>query len=469
VVIISLTTFVVSYLLTVKTEEFVETDTKQSLQDKTTFLIPILRNYANLSSTELNTRLHEISAESNTRITIIEATGNVLIETFFESVDEMDNHIGRPEVKEALASGQGSSLRFSDTIKLPMLYFARRMAHQPSGKTYFVRLGVPFSQLEERLSDIRYTLVVGACFGMLVSLLIALILARRVTEPIAAITKVADEISQGNYSARLDSLPRNELGTLGFAINHLAEAVQANISRREKMEKIRREFSSNVSHELKTPLTSINGYVETLLGGAIYDETVNVRFLEIIKANIERIITMVTDLLRLSSIEADEGTIQREPVDWRPIIKDAVNRQEINFQNKNINFDLSIPEHVPPVLGRPGAMTHILDNLLQNAVNYTPKGGTVRVELVVLAESVVLHVEDTGIGIAEQDLGRIFERFYRVDTARSRDDGGTGLGLAIVKHLVIQIQGTITVESKLKKGSKFTVTLPTANIQKAAG
>ncbi|MFW7380350.1 MAG: ATP-binding protein [Oligoflexus sp.] len=459
VLIISLTTFVVSYLLTVKTADFVESDTRESLRDKLVFLIPILQSFDSLAVDELQARIYQISSLTKTRITVVDPEGAVIIETkVADPASELENHLQRPEIQKAIEKGFGSIVRYSETVQLPMIYYVQKV--ETAEGPHFVRLGVPFSQLEDRLGDIRYALSVGAGFGMLVSLLIALILARRVTEPIADITRVTEAISRGNYSARLEHLPKNELGTLGEAINRLAEAVQANISQREKMDRIRREFSSNVSHELKTPLTSINGYVETLLGGAIHDEENNVRFLTIIKANIERIIALVTDLLRLSSIEASEGLVSLEPVDWSPILREVVNRHTIHFQNKNIQFEIDTPKVMPLVNGSPRAMSHIIDNLLQNAVNYTPENGRIWIRVWHDRKNVHVSVQDTGIGIAMQDQSRIFERFYRVDTARSRADGGTGLGLAIVKHLVIQIQGKIKVDSELNRGSIFTVTLP---------
>jgi len=459
VLIISLTTFVVSYLLTVKTEQFVESDARESLRDKLIFLVPILQTFDSLKGPDLQSRVYQIASRTNTRITVVDPYGIVIIETkVLNPRSDLDNHLQRPEIQIAIEQGSGSIVRFSETLQLTMIYYVQKVSTAEG--PHYVRLGVPFSQLEDRLSDIRYALGVGASFGMIVSLLIALILARRVTEPIAAMTKVAEAISRGNYGARLDHLPHNELGTLGEAINRLAEAVQANISKREKLETIRREFSSNVSHELKTPLTSINGYVETLLAGALYEEENNLRFLTIIKSNIERIITLVTDLLKLSTIEANEGLVSLEPVDWSPIIRELVNRHSINFQNKNIQFNIDAPPTIPKAKGSPRAMSHIIDNLLQNAVNYTPQKGHIWIRVWADSKHVHVSVQDDGIGISKLDQTRIFERFYRVDSARSRVDGGTGLGLAIVKHLVIQIQGSIRVDSVLGQGSTFTVTLP---------
>lgn len=458
VVVISLTTFVVSYLLTVKTEEFVRSDTHTILIEKASLMTPILSRSSTISSTpqELAQLFPESSRRSDMRVTVIAQNGSVIYES---EVDHklLPNHISRPEIQEASEVGWGYATRFSDTLKVPMIYVAKRIDRKDG--TIFLRLALSMNKLEQRLEDIRYVLGIGALVGMFGSLLIALWLAKRITKPIADITNVAEAISRGNYNARLRYFPKNELGTLGRSINRLAEAVQANISKRENMEKIRREFSSNVSHELKTPLTSIKGYVETLQAGALEDREVAVRFLDVIAANIERITSLVTDLLRLSTIEANQGIISLEDVDWGSIITEVATRHKINLQNKGIL--LTLPDDPKAkVRGNRKAMTHILDNLLQNAINYTPRNGHISVNIKNDDHQTILSVQDTGIGISPKDQSRIFERFYRVDAARSRDDGGTGLGLAIVKHLVMQIQGSIDVKSELGKGSVFIVNLP---------
>lgn len=455
--IITITSFVISYLLTVKTEEFIQSNEQNALFEKLKLVSPTLNDTSHWNSEGLHAFFNQAARDTETRITAIDQAGYVIYESEL-TYRSLENHLDRPEIAQALNSGWGTASRYSETLQTPMLYVAHKV--ESGGHYIILRFAMSMSKLDLQLAGIRNVLGIGALVGMILSLLIAMFLAKRVTKPIAAITNVAEAISRGNYNARLRYLPKNELGTLGKSINCLAEAIQKNISQREKMEKIRREFSSNVSHELKTPLTSIKGYVETLEAGAIDDKAHAKRFLGIIGSNIERISTLVTDLLRLATIEANETLENLDSVHWKPIIQEVITRQEINLKNKNIHFQLFQDDNIGPVKGSRNAMTHILDNLMQNALNYTPEGGEIGVHLRKTDRSVLLTVEDTGIGIASKDQSRIFERFYRVDSARSRDDGGTGLGLAIVKHLVIQIQGTIKVSSQLNRGSKFTVSLP---------
>ncbi|HYX36019.1 MAG TPA: ATP-binding protein [Oligoflexus sp.] len=456
--IIGFTTFVVSYLLVLKTESFIEENAIEGLQEKLVLFESYFADGTTWREPETIKLLVNMAQETKTRLTVLNEDGDIQLESEIAQVRINENHRNRPEVKEAARNEVGTAKRYSDSTAAQTLYTAKKV-QTPHG-TLFIRLGVPIRNLEARVADILSAIAIGASMGMVLSLLIALIIVRRITDPVSEMTKVAGAISLGNYAARIRRLPNNELGTLGEAINRLAAAVQANISRREKMEKIRREFSSNISHELKTPLTSIKGYVDTLLEGALDDKANNMRFLRIINNNADRMISLVSDLLSLATIEANEGAVELDSVDWRPIVQEAINRQQIKLNSKEISLETVIDDGAPIVKGSRKAMSHILENLLQNAIHYTPAKGHVQIHLRREKGLISLAVKDNGIGIAKRDQPRIFERFYRVDTARSRNEGGTGLGLAIVKHLVIQIQGTISVESDIGQGSTFTVHLP---------
>ncbi len=233
------------------------------------------------------------------------------------------------------------------------------------------------------------------------------------------------------------------------------------ITELRRLERIRRDFVANVSHELKTPLAAIQGFVETLLTGALHDEANNVRFLQRIDANVKRLTNLVTDLLSLARIESGQMAIQRTTVDWRTVLDGVLRLRESALQAKGLRLDVQGRERPLAVRGDPEAMTQVLDNLLDNAIQYTPSG-RITVRLSTRGESGVVSVQDTGIGIPAADLERIFERFYRVDKARSRAAGGTGLGLSIVKNLVLRMEGEVTVESTEGRGSVFSVALPLA-------
>ncbi len=226
-----------------------------------------------------------------------------------------------------------------------------------------------------------------------------------------------------------------------------------------RLERIRRDFVANVSHELKTPLTSIRGYVETLLEGALADPQNNERFLRKVLDNVMRLHHLVTDLLSLARIESQEGSLALVEVDWRAILTQAARRHEGTARLKGIDLRIQAPAGELRVLGDAESLTQVVDNLVDNAIKYTGEGGAVTLALGKDGERGILEVRDTGIGIPNEDLQRIFERFYRVDKARSRALGGTGLGLSIVKHLVQAMNGIVSVESEFGRGSIFRVKL----------
>ncbi|MFO0982747.1 MAG: ATP-binding protein [Planctomycetota bacterium] len=238
------------------------------------------------------------------------------------------------------------------------------------------------------------------------------------------------------------------------------------ISNLRRLERIRRDFVANVSHELKTPLTSIKGYVETLLSGALHDQKNNVRFLKKIDDNAARLTNLVQDLLSLARIEAQQEMLPLAPVDLAPIVDVILRRHDVDLKQKGLATTVDLPSAPVIALADAEAIHQILDNLLDNALKYTPAPGQITIRLARSDTHAILEVEDSGIGIPEKDLERIFERFYRVDKARSRELGGTGLGLSIVKHLVHAMHGEVQVTSTLGKGSRFTVRLPLASVSR---
>ena len=229
-----------------------------------------------------------------------------------------------------------------------------------------------------------------------------------------------------------------------------------------RLERMRQDFVANVSHELKTPLASIKAYTETLLDWALHDESVNERFLRRIDEQAERLNLLIMDLLSLARLESGQNIYEHGPLVLAPCISSCVetHRDRAEAKRLTLALDLGPLGDSVLVLADEEAVRQILDNLIDNAIKYTPEGGSVWVRCRLEELSVSLEVADSGLGIPRDDLPRVFERFYRVDKARSRELGGTGLGLSIVKHLVQSIGGQITVESRVGAGSKFTVQLP---------
>lgn len=226
-------------------------------------------------------------------------------------------------------------------------------------------------------------------------------------------------------------------------------------------EKMRRDFVANVSHELRTPLSVLKGYAETLLSGAIEEPVMAREFVEVIDRHANRLYRLVEDLLDLSRLEDPEFELQLVAVDLPEMVERVLLMARDSAQAKHLHLKTLLPSDLPPVLGHAGTLEQVLINLVDNAIKYTADSGEVSVKAVANGGQVCVCVEDTGIGIPAKALPRLFERFYRVDKARSRDMGGTGLGLSIVKHIVQAHGGRIWVESEQQQGSRFFFTLRT--------
>jgi two-component system, OmpR family, phosphate regulon sensor histidine kinase PhoR len=269
---------------------------------------------------------------------------------------------------------------------------------------------------------------------------------------------------------------REDLNWTGPAVTHLsvyvtrlsggpapgAVLVLHDTSDVHRLERVRQEFVANVSHELKTPLAVIKASVETLLNGAAADPDHRGPFLEQIDEQTDRLDALIMDLLSLGRIESGEAAMECQPVPLERAVRDCLDRHRGRAEAKRLTLESVLPADGAPITAWADeeALDTILDNLVDNAIKYTPAGGRVCVGWGLADGQAWLKIEDSGIGIPERDLPRIFERFYRVDKARSRELGGTGLGLSIVKHLVQTLRGSVSVESVAGKGTTFFVQLP---------
>jgi two-component system phosphate regulon sensor histidine kinase PhoR len=241
-----------------------------------------------------------------------------------------------------------------------------------------------------------------------------------------------------------------------------AVVVLHDVSELRRLERVRHDFVANVSHEFKTPLTAIQGFAETLLSGALEDPQNNRRFLEIIRDHATRLAVLTDDLLKLARIEVGKLEVQFGPVQLADVIDRCVQTGQLKATRKRIALEVDIPPHLPLVHGDSSLLRDVVQNLVDNAVQYTPEGGRVRISAHADKREAIVSVDDTGIGIPLADQERIFERFYRVDAARSREAGGTGLGLSIAKHIVEAHGGRLWVESEVGHGSKFSFSLSLA-------
>jgi two-component system phosphate regulon sensor histidine kinase PhoR len=527
------------------------------------------------SEKSLDAMCKTLGKAASTRITLILPSGEVVGDSD-EDPKAMENHAGRPEVKEALAGQTGLSTRYSETLQKEMMYLAIPVKKQ-RGIAGVVRVSIPVIAIDKALSALYGKI---ALFGVVMIILTAAIsfyIARRISQPIGELKRDAQRFARGDLTHRLFVSGSEELGALAEAMNKMAQQLNEKISlitaqrneletilsamregvlacdsderiitinqaagsllgidlstakghtvqetvrntdlqrfigrisleqgeteteivlhgpekkflqlsgtvlrdsdgkkigslvvlsdltRLRHLENIRREFVANVSHELKTPITSIKGYVETLQEGAIDDKGNARKFLEIIFKQADLLHALVDDLLSLSQIEQEaereEVHLAEEPV--RRIIEAAIASYDTRANERHIQVSLQCRGEII-VKANSRLLEQAVGNLLDNAIKYSEPGGTVEIEVIQSKGEVTIKVSDHGCGIAPEHLPRLFERFYRVDKGRSRELGGTGLGLAIVKHIIQAHGGDVTVESTPGKGSTFTIHLPRA-------
>jgi two-component system phosphate regulon sensor histidine kinase PhoR len=229
----------------------------------------------------------------------------------------------------------------------------------------------------------------------------------------------------------------------------------------KRLEQARRDFVANVSHELRTPLASVKAVVETLQGGALEDEVVAREFLARADAEVDRLVLIVEELLELSRLESGQAPLKREPVEMGRVLADAVERVRPRAERQGLAVTLDIAPGLPPVTGDAERLERAILNLLDNAVKFTPEGGSVGTRAWLENDAVHVEVKDTGVGIAREDLSRVFERFYK--GAAGRGYGGTGLGLAIVKHVIEAHGGSVSADSREGQGSTFRFSIPIAH------
>ncbi len=407
-------------------------------------------------------RVRRMARAAGGRITVVRADGKVLVDSEADA-GGMENHRTRPELAQAFRDGSGSDIRQSATIGVSFLYVAVPVA----GGRIAIRIAFPLAEIHRQVSQIRGKILVSTALAFLPAILIAAVLARYISKRFATIMAHAGELARGNFRSRLAQTDSSEFGQLSQTLNETAgnlEQTMAQLqhehSELEKLERIRKDFVINVSHELRTPLASIQGYTETLIDGAIADPDYNMRFLSIIRHNAERLARLTEDLLTLSRVEQQRQKFEFEIHFANALIHDAFEMMRPIAEKGRIQLTEERAPEDAVVCCDSEAVSQILSNLLANAIKYTPEGGRISVGAQPQGSMVEFFVRDTGVGIPEEDLPRLFERFYRVDKARSRELGGTGLGLSIVKHLVAAHSGTMRVESRVHEGSTFAFTLP---------
>ena len=371
------------------------------------------------------------------RVTLINSGGEVLFDNGANR-NSMENHFDRPEIKDALANGEGESVRNSQTMSRNSFYYAIKLS---DGNVLRVAkdAGSIFSIFSSVLPSILWILAALA----LLSIGMAHFLAGKLIIPIERLAENMD-----------DRMELEEYQELKPFIDRIRKQHQDLV----KNARMRQEFTANVSHELKTPLTSISGYAELIETGMASQEDV-VHFASGIHRSANRLLALINDIIRLSELDAGEAQPPFEKLNLYDMAMSCVEMLDFSAQKHEVTLSADGSESY--IHGNRRMIDELLYNLIDNAIRYNNKGGSVSVSVYPDSEDAkktILTVEDTGIGIPKEHQERIFERFYRVDKSRSQSTGGTGLGLAIVKHIIARHKADMELESEVGKGTRIKVT-----------
>ena len=375
--------------------------------------------------------------DSSLRVTLIDLEGNVIFDNQLDE-SEMENHSSREEFKEAKENGYGISKRYSSSLLKTFYYVAYKLDNN------IIRVSKVADSTLYILFINLWPLYIVAIVLIICSIFLGFLLSKKIVDPINNI----------NLEHPLENNKYKEIEPLLIRIEAQKNELMKENEEVLNASKVRQEFTSNVSHELKTPLHVISGYAELIKEGIVKDSDVK-EFGEKIYSEASRMSKLVEDIMKISKLESDK-TIEKTQLKLKNIVVAIVDSLMIEADKKNIKFKLSLNDC--SISGNYDSIYSLIFNLVDNAIKYNKTNGKITIKLQEVSNNVILSVKDTGIGIPKEDLDRIFERFYRVDKSRSKDSGGTGLGLAIVKHSLIVNNATIKVESELKKGSTFTVT-----------
>ena len=385
-----------------------------------------------ISGTEYLNQMDEVRA--NTRITWISAEGTVLYDST-EDEHTFENHKNRPEVKKAFAKGEGEDIRKSDTIGEEMCYYAEKM---PDGTV--LRVSRTMNSAMKSAFHILPFMVFLALIMIVTAWLLSKWQIERLIRPINTLD-LENPLEQEMYPE----------------LQPLLERIEQSNKEKEAVAAMRREFSANVSHELKTPLTSISGYAEIMKDGLVRPEDMQ-HFAEKIYQEASRLITLVEDIIKLSRLDEGRVELEKEEVDLYELSREIISRLAPQAAKNQVRLELT-GESVK-YTGIRQILDEMIYNITENAIKYNNPGGKVSVWAGNTLQGKKIVVTDNGIGIPEDQIDRIFERFYRVDKSHSKERGGTGLGLSIVKHGVMLHHGEVHVESKLGEGTRIELVFP---------
>lgn len=365
-----------------------------------------------------------------------------------------------PNIASALAGEEGyasdSSAPYMD-VALPV---------RGGENSYIVYIIDNKDTITELSTELFEIILRAMMVGGVIAVLLSLMLAKTMVTPIQELTSAAEKVAAGDFEHSLEASDAgDEIGVLSRTFSDMARQLENNIDELQRSEQMRKEFVANVSHELRTPITSIRSYAETLEDTDGVPPEMQRDFLRVIVKESDRMTKIVQDLLTLSRFDAGSIQFDFENFAFDRSVQDVYNAVALEAKNHRHSFTLELQPGMPPIRGDRDRIEQVLMNMVSNAIKYTHDGGRIRITAGYGDGKVWASVRDNGVGIPKEAIGRVFDRFYRVDKARSHDNGGTGLGLSIAKEIVVRHDGEIKLESVQGRGTVITVVLPVGGPQ----
>ncbi len=467
VLLILFSVIILNFFVSIKLQDYFESFIVERLDSNAVLVSGIISKSMRSGDRDaVQADVERLSMAVDARITALDINGHVMGDSRHNPIN-MEEHSRRPEVLDAMKEGRGLSTRQSATMGYDMKYVAHLIKDR-QGKLGVVRMSLPMSIVESRLKIIYRVVLLGGLVAVVFAIITGALVSRGIIGPLMEMTEVSKSMAKGDFSQRIRPRGSYELVLLANALNTMSEELQQHIERLKQADKLKTELVANVSHELKTPLTSIMGFIETLEDGALEDGDNARRFLAIIKKHAELLSNTVDDLLALAELEAasseetprvGKGLICKE-FDITQLVEDIIAGFGYALKGKGQSLKSEFEGTDFIVSGDSHRLEQAIVNMVDNAVKYTGQDGEIKITVHGADQTLTVAVSDTGVGIPADQVERVFERFYRVDKARSRSVGGTGLGLAIVKHTVLLHGGDVNIDSEPLVGTTISFTIP---------
>lgn len=336
-----------------------------------------------------------------------------------------------------------------------------------SGEGYIIYIIDNRETMCDLNAQLLQIIVEALAVGLVISIFLSLLLAKTMIAPIQELTHAAEKVASGDFTDKVENASKDEIGVLTRTFNDMAEQLEDTLDDLKRSEQMRREFVANVSHELRTPITGVKSYAETLAADPDMPADTRERFLGVILNESDRMTKIVQDLLTLSRFDAGSYEFSFDYFSFETSVRDVYNAVRMEAQAHHHEFTAEIEPGIPRIRGDKARVEQVLMNMVSNAIKYTKDGGRIAIKAGVRGGEVWCSVKDNGIGIPKEDTQKVFDRFYRVDKARSRESGGTGLGLSIAQEIVVRHGGRIDLKSRVGHGTTITVWLPVEGPQDA--